>query len=566
MLEIYPANGLYATNLALAAGTVLAHGSLVMSRRPISKLLLINPPTGLYRRDDRCQCTVEDQTVQIVFPPMDLALAAACAERQETECQIRDYPAERLGWEDFLCDLDSFKPDALVLNSTTATLDGDLQACTLAKEKLPDILTLARGETLVVNAATVLRDHPELDIVLPNEGEEAVEEIAAGKLYCEIKGLHFRSDLLDRVDEPPAATLSMPEGKSQMSSRKAKRLPPETPAAIVAGAEADYVYFSGRRPLRQDLDALPFPARHLLKNEIYVSPETGRPLTVIHGNRGCPSACIYCPAGVLTDFTVRFREPERIVEELRESVERYGVREFLFHGDTFTINKRWLKELCDRIVDAGLDIHWGCNSRVDTIDDERAQAMKRAGCWVVAFGIEHGDQTMLDKMKKNATTDQAREAVACCKRNGLRVHCFMVIGLPWETHETLETTYRFLRELDPDFFDFNLATPLPGTELHEIALREGLFEEGYDPARAGYATGGLRTLSGISSSELAKWRREHLLKLYLRPNYMARMLVRAGGPRNVAQYVKAGTKRLWQLTTSKSDKQADLKPVKAAAE
>ncbi|MBI5154791.1 radical SAM protein [Candidatus Poribacteria bacterium] len=521
-----------------------------MSRPPVSKLLLINPPTGLYRRDDRCQCTVEDQTVQIVFPPMDLALAAACAERHGTVCRIEDYPAAGRGWSEFLADLDEFQPGALMLNSTTATLDGDLQSCFLAKEKLPNILTLAKGETLIVNAASVLRDHPELDVVLPNEAEEAVADIAAGEPFCSIRGLHFRSDLLERAGETPQPTLVEPEGKAQVSAIKRKHLPPETPAAILAGAEAKSVFFSGKRDLRQDLNGLPLPARHLLRNEIYISPETGNPLTVVHGNRGCPAKCIYCPAGVLTDFTVRARKPENVVAELRECVGKYGIREFLFHGDTFTINKRWLTDLCQQIVDARLDIHWGCNSRVDTMDDERAQAMKRAGCWVVAFGIESGDQELLDRMKKNATLDQAREAIACCKRNGLRTHAFMVIGLPWETEETLERTYRFLRELDPDFFDFNLATPLPGTELHEVALRERLFEQDYEPARAGYATGGLRTLSGMTSEQLVKWRREHLLKMYLRPRYIGRMLLKAGGPRNSLQYVKAGAKRLSQLLSS----------------
>ncbi|MBX3730163.1 MAG: radical SAM protein [Candidatus Sumerlaeia bacterium] len=519
-----------------------------MNDRRLSRILFLNPPTGLYRRDDRCQCTVEDQTVQIVFPPSDLALAAACAERQGATCRIEDYPATGRTWADFLRDLEDFRPDGLVVNSTTATLVGDLQTCFLAKERLPAILTMARGETLIVNASTVLVDHPELDIVLPNEAEEAVEEIVAGEPFCSVKGLHFRSDLLERVGEPPAPTLVQPEGKAQVAARKARQFAPETPAAIVAGSLAKAVHFTGKRPLLQDLDTLPLPARHLLRNDVYRSPETGNPLAVIHGNRGCPAKCIYCPAGVLTDFTVRLRKPERVIAELRECVEKFGIREFLFHGDTFTINKRWLKELCDGIVAAGLDIHWGCNSRVDTMDDERAQWMKQAGCWVVAFGIEHGDQAMLDHMKKNATVEQAREAVACCKRNGLRVHCFMVIGLPWETEETLRTSFEFLRDLDPDFFDFNLATPLPGTELHEIALRERLFETDYDPARAGYATGGLRTLSGMTSSQLVQWRRKHLLKLYLRPGYITRMLTRAGGPRNTLQYFKAGTKRLWQLT------------------
>lgn len=523
-----------------------------MPRSPFKRILLINPPTGLYRRDDRCQCTVEDQTVQVVFPPMDLALSAACAERAGAVCRIEDYPATARGWDAFIEDLKEFRPEALVLNSTTATLIGDLQTCQLAKEHIPGIVTIAKGETLVVNAIHVLRDHPELDFILPNEPEEAVAELAQGRPFCEIRGSHFRGELLARFGEEPAPSLVEPEGKAQIAKVRKRTAAEERVALLEPDTDlSGRVFFTGKRDLKQDLDTLPFPARHLLRNEVYISPETGNPLTVIHGNRGCPAKCVFCPAGVLTDFTVRLRTPERIVDEIRECVEKHGIREFLFHGDTFTINKKWLLELCERIRNSGLDIHWGCNSRVDTMDDERAQAMKSAGCWVVAFGIESGDDEMLRHMKKNATVQQAREAVACVKRNGLRVHTFLVIGLPWETEETLEKTYRFLQELDPDFFDFNIATPLPGTELHEIALSQNLFEGKYDPARTGYASGSTRTLSGLGSEYLQKWRRERLLKMFLRPRYIARMLARAGSPRNTLQYARAGAKRLRQLLLHK---------------
>jgi len=523
-----------------------------MTRPQLKRLLLINPPTGLYRRDDRCQCTVEDQTVQVVFPPMDLALSAACAERTGAECRIEDYPAVGRSWEDFLADLEDFHPDALIVNSTTATMEGDLQTCQLAKEKIPGILAMAKGETLVVNAASVLRDHPELDLILPNEPEIAVEELAAGRPLHEVKGAHFRGSLLERFGEEPAPTLVEPEGKAQIARVKRRRAPQERVAVLDPEVPlSERIFFTGKRDLEQSLDAIPFPARHLLANDVYVSPETGNPLTVIHGNRGCPAHCVFCPAGVLSDFTVRQRSPENIVEELRECVEKHGIREFLFHGDTFPINKKWLLKLCRLIREADLDIHWGCNSRVDTMDDERAQAMKEAGCWVVAFGIETGDEGILKEMKKNATLEQAREAVDCVKRNGLRVHTFFVIGLPWETEETLENTWRFINDLDPDFFDFNIATPLPGTELHEIAIREGLLLEDYDPARAGYASGAMRTFSGLDSAFLQDWRRRRLLRMYLRPRYIARMLARAGSPRNTLQYAKAGTRRLRQLLAAK---------------
>jgi anaerobic magnesium-protoporphyrin IX monomethyl ester cyclase len=527
-----------------------------MPQPAFRKILLLNPPTGLYRRDDRCQCTVEDQTVQIVFPPMELALAAACAERSGALCRIEDYPATGRGWNEFIADLKEFAPDLMIVGSTTATLTGDLETCRLAKELLPDCVTAGKGETLVHSAIDVLCDHPELELILPNESEEAVDELAAGKPITEIAGLHFRPELLERFGLEVTPNCVAPGKKAQVSRIAAKRDERAAATAVAepaAPAEPSRVYFTGRRVLREKLDELPFPARHLLRNEIYRSPETGNPLTVVHGNRGCPAKCIYCPAGVLTDFSVRQRSVESVIAELKECVSRYGIREFLFHGDTFTINKKWLLSLCDAIVAEKLDIHWGCNSRVDTMDDERAAALKRAGCWVVAFGVESGDAEMLVKMRKNATLEQARDAVACCKRAGLRVHTFLVIGLPWETPDTLQRTYDFVRELDPDFFDFNIATPLPGTELHEIAVRENLFEAGYDPSRVGYAHGSMKTLGGMTSADLGVWRREHLLKMYLRPRYVVRMLARAGGPGQTMNYIKAGTKRLGQLLRTKRE-------------
>jgi radical SAM superfamily enzyme YgiQ (UPF0313 family) len=232
-------------------------------------------------------------------------------------------------------------------------------------------------------------------------------------------------------------------------------------------------------------------------------------------------------------------------------VRRYNIREFLFHGDTFTINRKWVVELCRRIVEAGLDIRWGCNSRVDTFDDERAQWMRRAGCWVVAFGIESGSQVMLDKMKKGARVEQAREAVAIGRRHGLRTHAFYIIGLPWETEETLEETFRLARELDTDFFDFNIAFPLPGTEYYEIASREGLIEE---PAlaKSGYAQAAARSFD-LSREELDRRRRQALLRLYFRPRYVARTLVRAGSPRRLFRYSRAAFRRLRNLLFSQSE-------------
>jgi len=227
-------------------------------------------------------------------------------------------------------------------------------------------------------------------------------------------------------------------------------------------------------------------------------------------------------------------------------VERFGIREFLFNGDTFTMKKSWVLELCALIRESGLKIHWGCNSRVDTFDIERARALKEAGCWVVAFGVESGAPELLEKMKKNTTPDQAHAAVKAAKEAGLCTHAFYIIGLPWETRETLEATYRLARQLDTDFFDFNIAYPLPGTEFYEIVERESLFEMDA-PSKGSYALAGVHSYT-LSSEALTRWRKKALLTLYLRPRFIIRTLARvAGHPRILRNYLREGVRRLRSL-------------------
>jgi radical SAM superfamily enzyme YgiQ (UPF0313 family) len=284
------------------------------------------------------------------------------------------------------------------------------------------------------------------------------------------------------------------------------------------------------------LDALPRPARHLLENDLYTSPETGNRMGVIHSQRGCPAACTFCNIGHVYGKPIRTRSPEHVVAEIESCVRDFGIREFLFHGDTFTYKKKWTIALCQLIVERGLKVRWGCNSRVDTIDAERAEWMRRAGCWVVAFGIETGDQGLLDAMKKGATVEQAHEAVRVCRAAGLRTQAFMIIGTPDESEETLAKTLDFIQELDPDFFDFNIAYPLPGTELYEEEIL----------AHGSYAKAAIRSRH-LSNEALTEWRRRALMKMYLRPKYIARTLWRARSPNKIAHYVKAGTGRLRSL-------------------
>lgn len=464
------------------------------------RALLLNPPSGLYRRDDRCQSKVEDQTIQVNFPPLVLAYAAGALRGEGWECALRDYPAAAAGWDCLENDLRADDYGLILIGATTPTLENDLKAAMLARSLQPQAAVAARGEIFSTHDSGILRDAPALDFVLRGENEVTLAEWGADRPPAEIAGITWR--------HPNGGIVRNPD-----------------------------------RPLVPDLDRLPRPARDLFDHSLYRNPENGRMLDTIETARGCPYACVFCSVFLVTGKAVRQYSVERVLSEIEENLTRYGIDEFLFHADTFTYHRDWVLGLCAAIAERGYAIRWGANSRVDTLDREMLLAMKRAGCHTIGFGIESGDEESLKRMKKAAHAEKAFEAVRLCREVGVRSHAFMVAGFPWDDMAALERTVEFVRRLDPDFFDLNLAHPLPGTELWAMAQELGLLEE-EKLSGGSYGNPALKGTRHVSREELVRWRKRALLKLYLRPGYVGRTLVRAGRDGNLSHFVKAGARRL----------------------
>src|SRR5262249_60053215 len=133
--------------------------------------------------------------------------------------------------------------------------------------------------------------------------------------------------------------------------------------------------------------------------------------------------------------------------------------------DPFTQKARRVRHLCEAILDGGLRVWWACNSRVDTVDDETLGWMKRAGCWIISFGVESGDQLTLDRLRKNATVAEAHRAIALCREAGIKSSVYLLMGLPWDTRASIEALIAFACELDPDIVEFFYPYPFPGTRL-----------------------------------------------------------------------------------------------------
>ena len=299
------------------------------------------------------------------------------------------------------------------------------------------------------------------------------------------------------------------------------------------------------RTFTRDLDALPFPARHLTRNALYVRPDTREPQTTIVTNRGCPHRCTYCLANQVAGLANRYRSVENVLAEIRECVERYGITSFLCRSDLFTQDGAWVRRLCEAIVAAGLDISWACNARVDTVDAETLAAMKRAGCWIAAFGVESGDQAALDRLEKNATVAEAHHAVALCRAAGIKSSVYLLMGLPWDTHESIAALIAFACELDPDVVEFFYPYPFPGTALQRQCVELGLLAPGEIPKQS-YAYPAFATTT-LSKDELAAYRTAALRAFYVRPRKIARTLLAARSPRELGNYLRVGWAQLRQL-------------------
>jgi radical SAM superfamily enzyme YgiQ (UPF0313 family) len=428
--------------------------------------------------------------------------AAASFEQAGCECRLIDLPAEELGWNDLEEALRGFSPDFLVISATTPSLAEDLKAAEMAKQIVPAVVTIAKGAHFYVRDAETLERYAALDVIFRREYELTCRELGEGKNLSEIQGITYRDK----------------NGK------------------IVRNPDRSFI---------EDLDSIPFPARHLTKNHLYIRPDTMEPQTTIMTNRGCPFDCIFCLSNQVAGQKNRVRSVQNILAEVEECINRHHIRSFLFRSDLFTMNKKWVIELCQEILSRRLDIDWACNSRVDTIDEEMLEWMKHAHCWLIAYGVETGSQALLEKMNKTVALDDARRAMRLTREAGIKSSIYLLFGLPWDTSDTLREDVEFAKELDPDFLEIFYIYPFPGTPLYDFAVSHSLLAPDTYPTDA-YGAPAMPTLH-MSLEELRPWRRKAMRMFYLRPRVIMRTLRRSGSPKALIQYLKYGFIQLIDL-------------------
>ncbi len=230
------------------------------------------------------------------------------------------------------------------------------------------------------------------------------------------------------------------------------------------GENADFegMFSVAKMPKIANLDDLPLPARHLIEITRYHRKLGGRQATSMMTSRGCPYSCSYCCKDVFGS-KVRMFSVERVVKEIKDIIDNYNIRSFIFYDDTFTLVKKRLHKLCKAL--SKLNITFRCNgdSRRDTLEDFKL--LYKAGCREICFGIESGSQTILDKIHKGVTVERNKQAIREAKEAGLTVKTFLMIGNPGETRETIEETKQFIIDADPDQYTLFNFVPYPGCDI-----------------------------------------------------------------------------------------------------
>ena len=477
------------------------------------KVLVTNPPwpgDGYGARSDvRWPHKRKDKYIEY---PVYLAYTVAVLEKAGFEAVFLDAIMEELDVAAFASKVKEIHPALLVMECSTPSIRYDLQSAAAVKAALPDVRIALVGSHVTFFHREVLAENLSVDAVCRGEFEITVRElaraIAEGRRWTTVEGLSFR------------------EGGQYVANHD--------------------------RPLEDDLDALPFPARHIVHNQGYrAGIFSGRQPTAIVSSRGCPFQCTYClwPA-TLYGHRFRARSAQNVVDEIDEVVHRYGIDEIYFDDDTFTMDKQRVLDICRLIRERALNVSWIVQARVDTVDREMLQAMQDAGCHYILFGVESGSPEILTAMKKRITLDQVREAFRLCAELGIKTQAFFLFGVPGETQQTIRATIDFAKSLPASTAQFAVAIPHPGSVLYQQVVDNGwlVYNDWEDFA----ACQALIETPQLSRKETEQARVRAYREFYFRPAYMLREAARIRHPRDLKRLVRGARSVLARLSFFRS--------------
>ncbi|MCP4805251.1 MAG: B12-binding domain-containing radical SAM protein [Proteobacteria bacterium] len=421
-------------------------------------MLLVRPP----RRNA--------QDAGLPVPPLGLAYIAGALRAAGRDVEILDAIAQGWGWARFEAEVGRRRPAVVGLGTMTPVADVAYRAARIAKRAGATVVLGGPHATAV--REDVFADCPEVDHLVIGEGEETVVPY------------------LDWLrDGGP-----VPDG-------------------VLARGQA----FTPRT-IRQDIEEIVRPARDLLPRAGYRYLMATRPgFATLITSRGCPFRCSFCDKSI-SGSQWRARQAVDVVDELQELVAA-GIGFVNIYDDNFTLHRRRVVQICEEILRRGLDIEWKCEGRVDGVDAELLMLMRRAGCRVVAYGVESGNAETLALLRKDVSIDRVRTAFAATRAAGIRPLAYIILGAPGETREQVRHTIDFVREIGADYVQFSSLVALPGTPLFDEYGRQ----PGADVRNPVDGDAHRHTVTDLPADELASLMRYAWRSFYMRPRPLARL-------------------------------------------
>ncbi len=490
------------------------------------KTLLINSPFRVkISKDSRWPEFTKSGTL---YYPFWLSYATAVLmEKSNHQPLLIDAVATEMDFTAALKKIENFKPELVVVETSTPTIHSDVEFVNKVKE-ISDAKIAVAGKHVSAMPIESMKMSNNIDFILRGEYDYTVKDIADA---LENNGTH--ADVFKKI---PGITFR--------EDKKFINTPP--------------------RPLIQDLDATPFVSiayKKFLNPYWYRYALAQYPMLQTWTSRGCPARCVYCDyPQVFTLHTFRMRSPENVVDEIEFINKKLPqVREIFFEDDTFTINRERVLKICEEIKERDLDVIWSCNARAQ-LDYELMKTMKDAGARILIVGYESGNQQVLNNIRKGVVLTQAERFTRDAKKVGLRIFgCFM-IGLPGDTKESIEDTFQFAKRMNPDMVFFQQAVPFPGTEFYAWAKHNGYlvtenFNEWLDE------NGQLKCLvsyPNLSSNDINEIRDKLMVKFYTNPKHVWQTVMKNLNPVEGVRVVNYALKYLAYLSKRMTKARKDL--------
>jgi radical SAM superfamily enzyme YgiQ (UPF0313 family) len=461
-------------------------------------VLLINPPI------ENMITTNIPEFVDIergYYPPLGIMYLAACAERcAEHKIEILDMIVEEMSYERLEDEIRRRRPDVVGITTTTFTLIDSIIVAKMVKRIDKGIKVVFGGPHAHIYPQETI-NIPEVDFLILGEGEITFTQF------------------LQKVDNPKEL-------------KKVKGVVFKHGNRIVNTGLAGFI---------EDLDSLPFPARHLTPYKNYYSLIAKRsPITTMLTSRGCPYRCLFCHRPHMGK-KFRARSPENVVEEMEECIEM-GIREILFYDDTFNVDQQRVLDICNLIKERGLDVCWDIRARIDRVNREILTALKEAGCARIHYGVESANPRILRILRKGITVEQAERVIRMTKEVGIETLAYFMIGNPTETRGEILNTIKFAIKLEPDYCHFSITTPFPATPLYTLGLERGVFADYWRE----YAVNPTRDFvpplweEGLNRDELVKLLERAYKSFYIRPAYVFHRFLKIKSLDELTRVAKAG--------------------------